>query len=293
MFCPQCGTEYREGFETCADCHVPLVDHPILWTNPNDEEGGDFTTVLATDDPFVLETAVSWLRSADIPHLVDNETKEPSLPGRNHSEAPHPVTPLARVRVRTSDEGNARDLLDQLRKELTSHADKEVEEEDDNPVPGGEEEEEIYHFPENTRVPASTQAPACFRFVVLLEAVLALVLMWFGSIPYESAPVDVKNYLDSLRVLDLSAYAEADTIRTVEVFLRIAAAAGLVMFFGPARHLYVLLYVWTVAHTIVQGGYFTHGVFLGGFCLDLFLQGIVVALAYSPGVGEVFRGKVR
>ena len=26
MFCPQCRTEYREGFYTCADCSVPLVN---------------------------------------------------------------------------------------------------------------------------------------------------------------------------------------------------------------------------------------------------------------------------
>lgn len=27
-YCPQCGAEYRPGFEMCADCHVPLVDEP-------------------------------------------------------------------------------------------------------------------------------------------------------------------------------------------------------------------------------------------------------------------------
>ncbi len=25
MFCPKCRAEYREGFDTCTDCHVPLV----------------------------------------------------------------------------------------------------------------------------------------------------------------------------------------------------------------------------------------------------------------------------
>jgi len=28
MLCPQCGAEYREGFTTCADCNVPLIERP-------------------------------------------------------------------------------------------------------------------------------------------------------------------------------------------------------------------------------------------------------------------------
>ena len=32
MHCPQCGSEYREGFTTCVDCQVPLVESlPPEW----------------------------------------------------------------------------------------------------------------------------------------------------------------------------------------------------------------------------------------------------------------------
>jgi hypothetical protein len=35
MYCPQCGSEYREGFTTCADCQIPLVERlPPEWTPP-------------------------------------------------------------------------------------------------------------------------------------------------------------------------------------------------------------------------------------------------------------------
>lgn len=27
-YCPNCGAEYRAGFESCSDCHVALVDEP-------------------------------------------------------------------------------------------------------------------------------------------------------------------------------------------------------------------------------------------------------------------------
>ncbi|HXJ10851.1 MAG TPA: hypothetical protein VNH19_01155 [Candidatus Limnocylindrales bacterium] len=34
MFCPVCKTEYREGFKTCSDCHVELVDDLPVYDSP-------------------------------------------------------------------------------------------------------------------------------------------------------------------------------------------------------------------------------------------------------------------
>lgn len=34
MFCPICKSEYREGFTTCSDCHVPLVEAIPVWDSP-------------------------------------------------------------------------------------------------------------------------------------------------------------------------------------------------------------------------------------------------------------------
>ena len=38
MFCPKCGLEYREGFNECAYCHVPLVEEMPDGTEEYDED---------------------------------------------------------------------------------------------------------------------------------------------------------------------------------------------------------------------------------------------------------------
>jgi putative signal transducing protein len=66
MYCPECGSEYREGFVQCADCDVPLVDTPPL--EPFHPEG-ELVTVLETPDPGLIALAESLLLGADIPYL--------------------------------------------------------------------------------------------------------------------------------------------------------------------------------------------------------------------------------
>jgi hypothetical protein len=63
MFCPECGAEYREGIDRCAECDVALGDEPP----PQPEvEFVDFVPVLETGDPSLLLVAKSVLESAGI-----------------------------------------------------------------------------------------------------------------------------------------------------------------------------------------------------------------------------------
>jgi Putative prokaryotic signal transducing protein len=71
MYCPQCGTEFREGFTECSDCHVPLAagapppDPPSAF-----DPSLDLVEVLVTQDPIQLAMVKGLLEDAGIPFYL-------------------------------------------------------------------------------------------------------------------------------------------------------------------------------------------------------------------------------
>jgi hypothetical protein len=79
VLCPQCGSEYREGFRECANCKVPLIDerlsatpYPSLMRGavPLAPDTAEPVVVFRSNDVMVISIAESILRSAEIEFMT-------------------------------------------------------------------------------------------------------------------------------------------------------------------------------------------------------------------------------
>jgi hypothetical protein len=72
MFCPQCETEYREGFTRCADCDVALVpelDSPSL------------VPLTMEQSPDLVAALAEALETARVPYVIEAGTALAILDG--------------------------------------------------------------------------------------------------------------------------------------------------------------------------------------------------------------------
>ena len=147
MYCPQCLTEYRDGFFECADCHVPLA--PGLPPEPPpkpdaaravspvtpDDAGLELVTVLETDDAFAISLAKAALEDAGIEYMVYGETSRYApigdLAGRLGSGSPSAKAYC--VQVTSEFQKEARELLEPFEEPL-SPAEMEAIPEPDDPA---------------------------------------------------------------------------------------------------------------------------------------------------------------
>jgi len=77
MFCPNCKAEYREGFKTCAECKVDLVEQlpqePQVPYNA-EELSDELEAVFETDDSPLMNEIAAIVESKNIPYLVQSGT---------------------------------------------------------------------------------------------------------------------------------------------------------------------------------------------------------------------------
>jgi hypothetical protein len=119
MHCPQCLTEYRDGFSECADCRVPLAPGPPPADSAKTHEV-DLVTVLETSDSFAVNLGKATLEDAGIEYVVEGDDPgERGLTGMSQMGAM-----AERLQVASASADEARELLEPLL----------------NPKPAGEEE---------------------------------------------------------------------------------------------------------------------------------------------------------
>ena len=109
MHCPQCLTEYRDGFSECTDCHVALAPGAPP-APPIAEHEVALVTVLETSDPFVVNLGKASLEDAGIQYVVGgDDSAERGLTGMSPAGAME-----AQIQVESAHADQARELLEPL-----------------------------------------------------------------------------------------------------------------------------------------------------------------------------------
>jgi hypothetical protein len=101
MFCPECRTEYREGFYVCADCDSDLVD--VL---PDEEkpEFIEYVEVMGTYNPADVALIKSILDAENITYYFNAE----------HFMYVRPLAEPVRLMVKTDELEKASEILRDL-----------------------------------------------------------------------------------------------------------------------------------------------------------------------------------
>jgi predicted nucleic acid-binding Zn-ribbon protein len=117
LYCPRCGAEYREGFDSCSDCGVALVTEPPEEAPPVDI---DLECVFESTNPALLAVVKTLLEDAGIDYLSSGDAQFAVLP----------VLPV-RIEVDHSRAEEARTLLEDLNSASEPDEQDEQDEEDE------------------------------------------------------------------------------------------------------------------------------------------------------------------
>lgn len=109
MYCPECGAEFREEIDRCADCDVPLTEKKP--SEDDSHEAEDLVTVLETSEVDALPVVKTALESAGIPVYTTGEDLMSLFPSEAMGAALHASGGEVKVQVPASRAEEARALL--------------------------------------------------------------------------------------------------------------------------------------------------------------------------------------
>jgi hypothetical protein len=128
MHCPRCTTEYREGFDVCADCDMALVPGPppAVQTDaagfPISGPDEELQRVFESSNSAIIPLVKSLLDGAEIGYMVKGEAL------RGTASWYHFVTGPVEFFVHPEDAAYARELLEQIESYPAEPTDTEPEE---------------------------------------------------------------------------------------------------------------------------------------------------------------------
>ncbi|MGZ5433615.1 MAG: hypothetical protein ACXW5U_12545 [Thermoanaerobaculia bacterium] len=118
MICPECGSEYREGFTQCADCGVALGE-----SGPAESEGEpdvELVKIFEAMNPAILPLVESVLRDANIEFMTRSNALQDLFPMNRFGTDAHNSLGAAEIWVRKDDEAEALALIDLLDEPVTN-----------------------------------------------------------------------------------------------------------------------------------------------------------------------------
>lgn len=126
MICPNCHAEFRDGFTTCSDCEIPLVEDLESYdpeTGSADDAGtlaggpggpGDLVPLAELGSPEMLGALLEQLEAAQVPYVVQAGTAVALASGGELESPGFPDPWQARVMVVGSFRPVARAMVDAI-----------------------------------------------------------------------------------------------------------------------------------------------------------------------------------
>ena len=116
MICPECESEYREGFTQCSDCDVALVE---MGPDEDGEPEVELVKVFEATNAAVLPLVESVLLDANIEFMTKSEGLQDVFALGRFGMGSNNLIGPATIWVRKDDEAEARELVDMLDEPVT------------------------------------------------------------------------------------------------------------------------------------------------------------------------------
>ncbi len=110
MYCPECGSEYREGFTHCTECDVDLVPE----APQHFDAAIKLVKVFETGNPALIPVVESLLDEAGVAFLTKNENLQDMFGGGRLGSGFSIILGPVQFLVREEDVPAAQSLLEDL-----------------------------------------------------------------------------------------------------------------------------------------------------------------------------------